>query len=510
MSLPDARFRLAASDADAVRALQRTREQVRGLGTDGRRTAGQLTGLSTATAHGTRTSGAFRSSMQNASFQVADFAVQVGAGTSAVRAMSMQLPQLLGGFGVFGALAGAAVAIVGALATQLFDTSDAADDASDSIDRLTGALEAVRGDVGRLSQLQERLNSLHEQQGGAATSAARSVIASTEKEFNARKALLNLEIEILKIRGEEQREAMRNLRDQQNLAEQAARVPLPDFSAGNDFAGLSDQMVYTGPRSISEVLVNQSDVSGIIGQQRENFSNLRGSEGYQERERQIIRLAQELRLAEIAAEEASAALDGVFEMPGGTEGGGGSAGGGGGGGQRAKTPVEVAIEAHRTAIHELVADTRSSLSSALGAWGGYFDDLVSLSGSKSQRLLGISKSFGAAMALIDAWRAHNAVLMDPTLPWWARIAAALKVAAAGFGAVNAIKGVTAGGGGGGGGGNASGGAATAAPVNNPMQVDINMTGPLAQLFADQVGPLFDMLTAEAGRRGLAPTVRYAG
>lgn len=506
MSLPDARFRLAATDAEAVRALQRAREQVRGLGTDGRRTAGQLQTMSGATRAAGASSGAFGRGIQNAAFQVGDFAVQVGMGTSAVRAMSMQLPQLLGGFGVLGAVVGAAVAVVGALATSLFNTSDAAEEAEDGISRLTGALESVRGDVGRLATLQERLNDLHEQQGGAATNAARMVIASTEKEFNARKALLILEVEILRIRGQEQREAIRNLRDQQNLAEQAARVPLADYSAGNDFPGL-EGIVYTGPRSVDDILVNQGDVSGIINEQRENFESLRGSKDYQERQRQITRLIQELRLSEIAAEEATKALNGVFEMPG-TEGSGGGGGSGGGSGQRVKTPVEIAIEAQKTAIHELVADTRSSLSSALGAWGGYFDDLVSLSGSKSQRLLTISKSFGAAMALIDAWQAHNAVLKDPTLPWWARIASALKVAAAGFGAVSAIKGVTAGGGGGG--GNTSGGAATAAPVNNPMQVDINMTGPLAQLFADQVGPLFDMLTAEAGRRGLAPTVRYAG
>ena len=44
----------------------------------------------------------FGSQVQNASFQLADFAVQVGGGTSPMRAMAQQLPQLLGGFGVMG------------------------------------------------------------------------------------------------------------------------------------------------------------------------------------------------------------------------------------------------------------------------------------------------------------------------------------------------------------------------------------------------------------------------
>ena len=50
--------------------------------------------------------------VQNAAFQVGDFAVQVAAGTDASRALAQQLPQLLGGFGVVGAVAGALVAII--------------------------------------------------------------------------------------------------------------------------------------------------------------------------------------------------------------------------------------------------------------------------------------------------------------------------------------------------------------------------------------------------------------
>ena len=56
-----------------------------------------------------------RMGVQNASYQMADFAVQVGGGVSATRALSQQLPQLLGGFGMWGAVAGAAVAVVGGL-----------------------------------------------------------------------------------------------------------------------------------------------------------------------------------------------------------------------------------------------------------------------------------------------------------------------------------------------------------------------------------------------------------
>jgi len=54
-----------------------------------------------------------------AGYQVQDFAVQVGAGTSALTAFAQQAPQLLGAFGPAGAIAGAFVAI-GAIATKVF------------------------------------------------------------------------------------------------------------------------------------------------------------------------------------------------------------------------------------------------------------------------------------------------------------------------------------------------------------------------------------------------------
>lgn len=53
--------------------------------------------------------------IQNASFQIGDFFVQVASGQSAMRAAAQQLPQLLGGFGVWGAVAGAAVAALSAM-----------------------------------------------------------------------------------------------------------------------------------------------------------------------------------------------------------------------------------------------------------------------------------------------------------------------------------------------------------------------------------------------------------
>ena len=40
--------------------------------------------------------------IRNASYQITDFMVQVQGGTSVIRALSQQMPQLLAGFGMFG------------------------------------------------------------------------------------------------------------------------------------------------------------------------------------------------------------------------------------------------------------------------------------------------------------------------------------------------------------------------------------------------------------------------
>lgn len=53
--------------------------------------------------------------LQNTAFQVGDFFVQISSGTDVMRAAAMQLPQLLGGFGLFGAIAGAVAAALPAI-----------------------------------------------------------------------------------------------------------------------------------------------------------------------------------------------------------------------------------------------------------------------------------------------------------------------------------------------------------------------------------------------------------
>lgn len=87
---------------------------------------------------------AFGGAVGQVGFQVQDFAVQVGGGTSALTAFAQQGSQLLGIFGPGGAIAGALLA-VGAVAYRYFETTrEGGEGAAGAAEELAAALEKVR------------------------------------------------------------------------------------------------------------------------------------------------------------------------------------------------------------------------------------------------------------------------------------------------------------------------------------------------------------------------------
>lgn len=154
---------------EVARQAFQTEAATQRVGAGFRGVAGASGALNTATT-GTRRMGL---AVQNASYQVGDFAVQVAAGTSATRALSMQLPQLLGGFGIMGAVAGAAVAIIGALVPVFFGASEGASSLSETVDDLAESMDALR----RINR--ESNASFSDMQGkfGAQAAQAREILA---------------------------------------------------------------------------------------------------------------------------------------------------------------------------------------------------------------------------------------------------------------------------------------------------------------------------------------------
>lgn len=136
-----------------------------------------------------------RGGVQNAGYQVADFAVQVQGGTSAIVAFGQQAPQFLGMFGAFGAAAGAVVAIMAAVASYFVLTSGEAATLQDSVDELEKSVRKYGDslDLIRNKDLDEEFGNLAEQ--------VRGVTAATV-ELDRAMLLSNLQKSIKQIREE--------------------------------------------------------------------------------------------------------------------------------------------------------------------------------------------------------------------------------------------------------------------------------------------------------------------
>ena len=79
--------------------------------------------------------------LQQAGYQIGDFAVQVANGTSRMQAFGQQAPQLLQIFGPLGAVAGAAVAVFAAFGVAAEKSSGASEKLSDKVKRLNEELQ---------------------------------------------------------------------------------------------------------------------------------------------------------------------------------------------------------------------------------------------------------------------------------------------------------------------------------------------------------------------------------
>lgn len=138
--------------------------------------------------------------------------------------------------------------------------------------------------------------------------------------------------------------------------------------------------------------------------------------------------------------------------------------------QEFATLAEEAQRAHQDAMAEIDVWRYGDGQQKAAAFMGVLADTFQAGNEKMQRM---GRVFGAAEALINAWRAYNQTLADPSLPFMAKFAAAASVLSAGMKAVQAIKS-----GSGGAGGRAAapsaGGRAAAAGPN--MTANYTITG----------------------------------
>ena len=230
-----------------------------------------------------------------------------------LRALSIQMPDLLLAFGAWGALIGTAAAALGPFISNMLSADDATKKLVDSLVGGQVSLDSVRGSISQLRDLQEQYTAAIQASAGASSATAAAVAANSEREFNARKQVLAVERELLRIRGEEQRANLRNLQDQvQAAAESQIRSNSSGMNGGNPLDPSLRPYVYGGPRTSEEVLG-----STFLKEQAPVTLAIR-------------KLRAEIELTELAAEEAAQALNGEFLDVGGAAGGTATGGGGGG------------------------------------------------------------------------------------------------------------------------------------------------------------------------------------
>lgn len=341
---------LAAAEARMVRAARNsergfTRSNTR-IATDFRRVTQATDNLAASTS---------RLSGSNGLRQVALQLNQVGSQGSVtgnyLQALAIQLPDLLLGFGTFGALLGAVAGPLAIFASGLLTANNEAQSLVDQLLETSASLESVRGDLNGLRELQEKYTQAIAASAGASGATAAAVAANSKREFDARRQVLAVEVELLQIRGQEQRESLRNLEDQgrqlaENMREQAAAL-----SVGTRQSTDAQGFAFTGPRTASEAL-GPID-RGLL-------------EGAEQRRLAIRKLRAETELMALAVEEANAALNGEFRDVGAGAAATGTAAGGGGG--RAARSATVDVERLKEATDELKLSNEALQRSFEGAF----------------------------------------------------------------------------------------------------------------------------------------------
>jgi hypothetical protein len=108
---------------------------------------GELTGrlydMKTGVDNGAKSHGSWKSSMQQAGYQVQDFVVQVQGGQSALVAFAQQGSQLAGAFGPGGAIVGAIIALSSAVAGVLITSLNGGKNAMDALKDAAEAMDKV-------------------------------------------------------------------------------------------------------------------------------------------------------------------------------------------------------------------------------------------------------------------------------------------------------------------------------------------------------------------------------
>lgn len=569
MALPEMEVRVTADTRDAEAGFDRVGNAARESASNVNRMAARTRAAGQVMGRAVNDNNRFGRSIQNVSFQLGDFATQVGAGTSASIALGQQLPQLLGGFGALGAAMGAVVAIGVPLIRVMGDLSSQGKDMTTIFGELQPVAQAVGSafayvrDIG-IAAIEALINNLDQvliTAGLVATFFAGRLVASF---VAARVATFSLVGALNLLRAALIRTGIGALVVGAGyLVERFLALSRAAGGFGEAF-GLVAKSV-----SIAFQLVGQeirAFVFGMLADINEGIATVLRAAQLDELAARFQTLAVEQdavwTAATVSAARYAAQLRGINgEIAGLLESTEGQrislrdlfGGGEGEEGEGAQTDQRQQLLDRVNAVREsLMTETelryqhylknQELLEEALEKRAiteqtymetmealrrdhlGTVEDIERQKGQKAlsqtvqagqmiasavagnnKKVMAAARALGMFEALVNAYRAAAQTLADPTLPWFAKAAAAASVLATGIGFVSSIAGIAGGGGGGGGGG--AGQTATSAPppaTPQPLDVFIQGVGPSDLITGGQLSSLFDKLVEEAGDRGIRP------
>jgi len=294
-------------------------KQVKALGNSGKGVAANMNAQASAAANLNRSTKSAALGIQNAGYQISDFAVQVTGGTSAIRAFSQQAPQLLAGFGQFGpkiAIAVAAFSTLAALAPTLIkifkDTKEVAEDTAEAIQGLVGdykdftdQVNVATGSVKALAEQQRQIVSVRLAQEITKLSDAIASVPqitpidpTTARDFILFNSAASNLAESLKVSGQEAKTLVDEiiaLQAASNDVERfraldALRQAYGDVLANSKLVTEEQRKIYAGLIAAAEaagllvnvqtesVLPTQEDINAAIAMFREAQQRIRGEE----------------------------------------------------------------------------------------------------------------------------------------------------------------------------------------------------------------------------------------
>ena len=452
-------------------------------------------------------SGSTRAKIQNTSFQLQDIAVQLQSGTKASTTFAQQLPQLLGGFGALGAVLGVLAGVGIPILAFAFR------DLSEETDNLEGALKRIEESMGDLQTpfdiLSMSADDLAEKYGTAAERVLQFSLAQAELAMAAAQSNLAGQVSILEDAStiytrtlhvsERYRNSLNAIERDFGLAAGASA------KFGDMLLELNNAETFEGQQAALEDMLSFLEAEGV------DLTAI--PEAFRTALQELILLSNETDRAKGLMEALQKVVD---------AGGGGDPDKPSSGGRKRTNPLIGDLEKLREGLltqeeaqiasferqqetlqnalnqqlltrqeyNELMQEAEAAHSdkmaqlavyqygSTLQQTGRFMGDMAAVMQGGNDKMLRIAKVFGAAEALINSYRAYNQVIADPSLPWFAKIPAAVSVLGAGLGMVNAIKGVSSGGGAAAGGGaaGASGQAGASAAPQTSNNVAISLQG----------------------------------